>query len=49
MQTDKQMDSFPASYTVVEDSSIGAMRQRDKGMQYAKGKGNCVYIHIARY
>ena len=32
LQTDKQTDSFPASYTVVEDSFIGVMRQRDKGI-----------------
>ena len=30
LQTEKQTDRFPASYTVVEDSLIGVMRQRDK-------------------
>ena len=29
---DKQTDAFPTSYTVVEDSLIGVMRQRDKGI-----------------
>ena len=32
MQTDNQTDSFPASYTVVKDSLIGVIRQKDKSI-----------------
>ena len=32
MQTDTQTDGFPALYTLIEDSLIGVMRQRDKGI-----------------
>ena len=32
MQTDKRTDSFLALFTVVEDSLIGVMKQKDKGV-----------------